>query len=903
MDDLLKISISNPLALFLFLLIPIIWKTLKIYPLLPKLIKFPAIILIAKYKSIDDTPQKKSYFVLVLRILLLSSLIFALSDPIFNKVKFTQKNSLIVIDNSWLSSLALENRKQKILNLYKSLDNKENKISLITTAEVSKGKVLFLKEKSYKEIYNFLFKIKSFPWEANYKLVEDKIENTKFDSIYWFTEGIINNQKKILIDYFKTQKNTELYISADLPDKIPPIFELKKRKKNSFEFLIKHPLNKYSSGTVNAFDKNKRLIYRNNFKKEVQKVKNFFTTKIIVDIPLGVSEKILYFQLDSIEAASAKIYLSEIHKQKVVGIVIPKNTNSSNQLNNGSYYLKKSIQKYFKIKEDNLEKLLESNLSIIYLDDKYINDPTIEKKLISWIENGGTLVKFGGENLVKQIKIGDYNFINYSLALSDETSFLNGSLSFKESLKLSNFDKNSLFSGINIPSEVKIKKYIQTKAISTNERIISLASLENGAPLISFKKSSLGKIFFFHIPCNGQWSNLALSYLFVELNQRIINTIEGVKVKKKRNLRPYFSIDGNGNLKDPSSEVLNIKKKKDDQKYKIKYSTPPGLYKDKDGVFAINLGNNLLDLFKIFDFEDFKTYKEIEVKNGISLQNPLIIFSLMMFFMETLIILYRKKLLNFRFNKVGMIFIFLFYHTNLLAIDGNSESFISKTRLGFITTNDPKINEINENGLSSISEYIVKKTAANLGSPHPINLLNDELFYFPVIYWTITENTKSLSRKIVQKINNYTENGGMLLVDCKSDFDNLVVENCIERLSLILPLNYFSKFRLVDNNHSISKSFYLLKDFPGTKNNKIFYSLFKNQINNEGASIVLGNNNWTDSWARNMDGNFLLPILDNLENQRLISLRFGINLIIHALTGNYKTDQVHIPEILKRMKN
>ena len=29
--------------------------------------------------------------------------------------------------------------------------------------------------------------------------------------------------------------------------------------------------------------------------------------------------------------------------------------------------------------------------------------------------------------------------------------------------------------------------------------------------------------------------------------------------------------------------------------------------------------------------------------------------------------------------------------------------------------------------------------------------------------------------------------------------------------------------------------------------------------------------------------------------------RFGVNLVMYALTGNYKTDQVHIPALLERL--
>jgi hypothetical protein len=32
-----------------------------------------------------------------------------------------------------------------------------------------------------------------------------------------------------------------------------------------------------------------------------------------------------------------------------------------------------------------------------------------------------------------------------------------------------------------------------------------------------------------------------------------------------------------------------------------------------------------------------------------------------------------------------------------------------------------------------------------------------------------------------------------------------------------------------------------------------------------------------------------------------LSLRFGVNVVMVALTGNYKADQVHVPALLERM--
>lgn len=37
------------------------------------------------------------------------------------------------------------------------------------------------------------------------------------------------------------------------------------------------------------------------------------------------------------------------------------------------------------------------------------------------------------------------------------------------------------------------------------------------------------------------------------------------------------------------------------------------------------------------------------------------------------------------------------------------------------------------------------------------------------------------------------------------------------------------------------------------------------------------------------------------DRQRELSLRFGVNMVMVALTGNYKADQVHVPALLERM--
>ena len=49
------------------------------------------------------------------------------------------------------------------------------------------------------------------------------------------------------------------------------------------------------------------------------------------------------------------------------------------------------------------------------------------------------------------------------------------------------------------------------------------------------------------------------------------------------------------------------------------------------------------------------------------------------------------------------------------------------------------------------------------------------------------------------------------------------------------------------------------------------------------------------------DGRPLAAMVPGGARQREFAYRFGVNLALYALTGNYKADQVHVPAILERL--
>ena len=64
---------------------------------------------------------------------------------------------------------------------------------------------------------------------------------------------------------------------------------------------------------------------------------------------------------------------------------------------------------------------------------------------------------------------------------------------------------------------------------------------------------------------------------------------------------------------------------------------------------------------------------------------------------------------------------------------------------------------------------------------------------------------------------------------------------------------------------------------------------------------MIGSNDWAGAWAVDQGGGAMFPVVPGGDLQREMAYRFGVNWVIYALTGNYKTDQVHVPAIIERL--
>ncbi len=97
----------------------------------------------------------------------------------------------------------------------------------------------------------------------------------------------------------------------------------------------------------------------------------------------------------------------------------------------------------------------------------------------------------------------------------------------------------------------------------------------------------------------------------------------------------------------------------------------------------------------------------------------------------------------------------------------------------------------------------------------------------------------------------------------------------------------------------LTRTFYLLQDFPGRHASRDVWveaappdaeqvegMPFRN-LNDNVTPVVIGGNDWAAAWATDERGNRMFPVGRGFagERQREMAMRFGVNLMMHVLTG------------------
>jgi hypothetical protein len=106
-------------------------------------------------------------------------------------------------------------------------------------------------------------------------------------------------------------------------------------------------------------------------------------------------------------------------------------------------------------------------------------------------------------------------------------------------------------------------------------------------------------------------------------------------------------------------------------------------------------------------------------------------------------------------------------------------------------------------------------------------------------------------------------------------------------------------FTRLPSSHAAMRSYYLLKRIGG----RVMLSPYLEGITvGDTTPLVYCHNDLAGAWERDQLGSWVHPCTPGGEEQRKDAFHVGINLILYAMTGNYKEDLIHAPFIRKRLQ-
>ncbi len=903
------LAFLNPWVLAGLIFLPALWFLLRVTPPAPRLIVFPAARFVSGLIPEETTASRTPWWVLLLRLITLALIIFALARPVLNPGEaLPGRGSIrIIVDNSWASAQSWVLQKEEAQRLISSAGHDKREIYILTTTkEPGADAPAYHGPLTQGQAESILRGLKPRPWTADYEAATKLIkENTYSESLqsHWLSHGLKEGKKedgRKLIQTLQNQGGLRYVQPNDTG--LPILLRPANKITSNISVLVSAPkkLPKGTPVTVNALGTDGHILDSQKTELDVSKK----SAEITFDIPDAMRNQIHQIRLAGRKGAGAVLLLDDQFKRHNIGIAAPSGDSKNTALTNESFYLERALEPYANISVAPIQDILAENPAVIILPNIGAIPPGELNTLEDWVKNGGLLLRFAGPNMTQ----GDNFLIPVSLLKGGRA--LDGALTWNEPVNLASFPEHSPLYGLDLPDDIEVRRQLlAAPAPGLDQK--SWAILEDGTPLITADNLDNGLIVLVHTTATPLWSDLSLSGIFIQMLRRIVNLAGNNSSQNSDGgmLNPLLVLDGYGAVTQPGNFVQPISAK-DFDKTNPGPMNPPGLYGRAGYQKSFNLGDHIGALETFSSLPVGVETGHYGKQNETNLMPFILAAAFLLFMLDWLLM----SLMQFswrRFSPAALCLALLIMSSTPAQAQSKQlmASYADNIHLAYVQTGNPAIDKMAHNGLEALSEILKRRTSVEPSGIVAINPEQTELSFFPLIYWPVAQEQKPLSGKALQNIQYYIDHGGTILFDTRDMISQTKRtygqnkgmgggRNAEKLRSLIGGLN-IPPLIPIKGDHVLTKSFYLMGSFPGRYTGGTIWVEEQSTSGRDGvSSVIIGSHDWASAWASAGGSG---PRLSGGPQQQEMALRFGVNLMMYALTGNYKSDQVHLPHILERL--
>ncbi len=874
---------AAPWLLLGLVALPLLWWLLRVTPPSPRLQRFPAIRLLENLRAPERTAARTPLWLLALRMLAAGLIIVGLAGPVLDAAGRLPGTGplLLVIDDGWASAADWAARMQAAQGVLDRADRDARLARLLTTARSETDQAPALSPAlPAAELRTRLAALRPKPWPVDRAAAATSLAGITAGAVTYLADGVGTAADAA----FARALGAVGPVTELRPDPVmarvarPPRAEAERLV--ALVDLLPQPAALPLAVLAQTGDG------RTLARAEVTVPAGASTAEVAIPLPPELRNTLSRLVLEGPATAAGTQLLDERWRRRPVGLLAAAE-GADTPLIGPLFYVRRALAPTSELREGDLDALLSRAVSVIVLADVPLEGEAAQK-LARWVEQGGLLLRFAGPRLAEATAPDP--LLPVRLLAGDRQ--LGGALSWSQPAPLARFEAASPFTGLGVPAEVLVNRQVLAEP-SAQLPQRTWAALADGTPLVTAVARGAGRIVLFHVTANADWSNLPLSGLFVDMLRRLVDLSAGVAgTAADTLLAPAESLDGFGALTRPPPAAIGITGA-DLAVPQVSPRHPPGLYGPESGRRALNLGAGLPALTVAAPVPGGTVASLQGTVRERAVGPALLAAAVALLAIDLLASLWLRGLLG-RAAVAGLL---------LFALPARADELPAlSTRLAYVVTGDATVDATSRAGLAGLSGYVNRRTAASLAEPVAVTPGVDDLSFYPLLYWPITAEAQADPRGVAA-LNDFTSHGGIILIDTRGSGSGEGfapgTEAALRRVSagLVVP-----PLAPLSNEHVLSRSFYLLQDFPGRFTGAPVYVQRDQDRSNDSVSpVIIGGNDWAGAWAVDAAGRNPFSTIPGGTRQRTLAYRFGVNLVMYALTGNYKGDQVHVPAILERL--
>ena len=931
----LPLGFAQPLVLLGLLSLPVLWWLLRLIPPQPRRIDFPPTRLLFDIAPREETPQRTPWWLTLLRLTLAALVIIAAAGPLWNPpvATSTAKAPLaLLIDDGFPAAGTWDARMRTAEDLIARAEADQRGVALIPLSEPARD-ISFetpaaarVRIKQIKPKPHAVERADALPALGRFLAATPEVE------LVWLSDGVdLGGGSEFVAALGRLIEQRPITVIDGGVAGARALAGTDNAAGALTVKVLRASNGATETGTVRALDLKGLPLGDTSFTfRDGER-----ESEAELTMPVEIRNDIARLEIAGERSAGAVALLDKRWRRRSIGVITGSTADTAQPLLASTYYLTRALGPFADVRladrgspAQAVNQFIEQRLPMLILADVG-NVAEAHDRLVRWLDDGGVLVRFAGPHLAA----GDDDLVPVKLRRGGR--ILGGSLSWEQPQQLNAFARESPFFGMVVPSDVSVSRQVLAEPDATlTER--TWATLADGTPLVTAQRRGKGLIVLFHVTADTRWSDLPLSGTFVEMLKRIVSfagsvaasDATGAGARNSREVLPPTRIlDGFGLFGPPPPTARPVPASFTGR---ATFDHPPGLYGPPEGLLAVNaLAPD--DRLAPLDFSALHAVREAyRMSEPEDLRGPILLGALALLALDALVVFLLAggigQLLHRRRPAAAALALAIFAAAlvaspRAFAQSSDEQALRStlETRLAYVITGDAEVDRVSKAGLQGLTLFLAQRTALEAGEPIGLDPARDELAFYPLIYWPIVPSAAKPSREALEHIDAYMKQGGTVLFDTRDAVEAPAGAGGetrgpgMQALRAILSSLDIPELEPVRRDHVLTKTFYLLKDFPGRFSSGQLWVEALPAVNEDEpvsrparagdgvSSIIITSNDFAGAWAMRQDGQAMLPLVSAEPRQREFAFRAGVNIVMYTLTGNYKADQVHVPALLERL--